>query len=130
MKKKQIYNNKLRELRESRNLSLTEAAKLMDISKVHLSNIENGHERVSAKLISTIKEVYKPSPEEWLRYFASFTQLADITSNGSVIEGEEIDTENTASDEKVLTLSTGKEVQINFIWIPKKKTKKQHKLLL
>lgn len=58
---------KIREIRESKNISLTELSKLTNISKSHLSNIERGEKEPSISILIRIalalkvdeKQLYK-----------------------------------------------------------------------
>ena len=126
--RKRIYKNNLKALREKRGFTLTESAKEIGVSKAHLSNVENGYERASAKLINKIKDIYKPTDEEWWSYFISFT--LDENYSPVSISSKELNhqSENTLARKKVFISQERKEVQVKFLWIPKKK-KSQHRLL-
>jgi len=112
MKRKRIYNNNLRGLREQRGLTLTLVASLIDKSKAHLSNVENGYEKASASLNIKLKEVYKPTEEEWQLYFAYFTKdnnsvLFDSSACENVYKSE-----NTHHKVKVFSFTNGEEVEV------------------
>lgn len=128
MQKIRLFNNNLKALRETKGFTLTRAAELMKVSKVHLFNVENGYQQASSNLMGKLKEVYKPSVEEWLAYSMSYTKDKDITvdSYGSQKPHK---TQNTRSDAVVSISTDGKEVQVEFIWIPRKKTMKLYQLL-
>lgn len=128
MERVKLYGNKLRELREKKGLSLTDAASRMGISKVHLSNVENRYRPVSASLIDKIKEAYKPSLEEWLNYGIGYTEANDMSVSLPEEKTQEI-SENTVSDSKVSNSTDREEVQIEFIWKPKIKPIKSYQLL-
>jgi len=75
----------LREARLAKNVSLSEMAKRMGVSKGHLSGIENGHKPVTEKVVrqyEIILEATLPAPKETVPFYDLQTRkdmLAAIT---------------------------------------------------
>ena len=109
---------------------MSESARLLGISKAHLSNVENGYERISFELNKKLQNLYKPSEKEWLLYFISFTEDKENTDTSISLKNLEQNVNNTLNEDILLNFTDRKGVQVEFKWIPKKKKKTQHKLLL
>ncbi len=53
------YKNKLRKVREEQKYTLEQVANAIGVSKVYLSNLENGYEKPSSATLGKLREFYK-----------------------------------------------------------------------
>lgn len=136
---KRLYKNKLKELRKAKGYTLAHVAVLSGVDKAHLSKIEKGYKPATPSLLNKLKGMYGYSNEQWRRFFAGITEIEDQeTSFSSKNEELVITPSNTQKPQEAVLISAGERVQIltekkevnaNFIWIPKTKIVKHYKQL-
>ena len=69
MKKKTNLGEKLRQLREAKNLGLKTAAPKADVTYSYLSKIENGHKNPTSDLLEKLCDIYDADKDEIIARF-------------------------------------------------------------
>lgn len=57
-----LFGKRLRKLRQEQGISIKELAPKLDITYMHLSNIELGYKKPSPKLVKAVSDFFKPDP--------------------------------------------------------------------
>jgi len=69
MKKKPKLGEKLRQLREDKNLGIKTVAPKADVTYSYLSKIENGHKAPTAELLDKLCDIYGADKDEMIARF-------------------------------------------------------------